>query len=157
MVWCWMGVSSCGHYNGETDVFYVYARRDADLIYRRHLKIYPGNGNGTLQAPLSQEMSLGTSYYNLQTADFNRDGRTDLVLTGSAGLVIRYGIGDGTFFDKLVDQSPGIGSAPYTADINRDGRQDILFYRSPGTDQFLRHVRCWKWYFCNAGGRNLGN
>ena len=39
-----------GDYNGDgkTDVFYVYARRDADLIYRRHLKIYPGNGNGKL-------------------------------------------------------------------------------------------------------------
>ena len=62
---------------------------------------------------------------NVWPADFNRDGRTDLVAgRQSRGLVVRLGNGDGTFGPErripILAKPLGVG------DFNRDGRIDIL-------------------------------
>jgi hypothetical protein len=69
-------------------------------------------------------------YDNNTIADFNEDGRPDLI--GSAriigppvsDLVIALGVGNGTFAPQT---SLGIAGAPLAvADFNNDGHQDVL-------------------------------
>jgi hypothetical protein len=73
---------------------------------------------------------------NVWPADFNRDGRTDLVAGTQppllyflrpleAELVISFGRGDGTFFEP---RKIGIAGVPLTvSDLNADGFTDIVF------------------------------
>ena len=87
-----------------------------------------GNGDGTLQAPLTYP--LGAAPYYLNASDFNRDGKLDLatVKPYAAGISILFGKGDGSF------QSPvnySVGRFPghiRTADFNRDGWLDIAVF-----------------------------
>jgi hypothetical protein len=72
---------------------------------------------------------------NVWPADFNRDGRTDLIAgTDAPGgvrepvdLVVSLGRGDGTF---LAPTSLGLAASPLTvSDMNRDGFIDVLLLR----------------------------
>lgn len=63
-----------------------------------NLKLLPGNGNGTFQAPatLSSPVRPGA----VIAADFNKDGKSDLAVpsnNSSGSLAIMLGIGNGTF------------------------------------------------------------
>src|SRR5687767_10220157 len=89
------------------------------------------------QAPPSSPNLKLTLYpdliFNVWTADFDRDGRTDLVAATATGslwqrsptdLVLRLGRGDGTF---LPARSLGRAALPLgVADFNADGFVDIV-------------------------------
>lgn len=84
-----------------------------------------GNGDGTFQTPA--RYAAGTSPVSLAVADFNGDGRLDLVVANaqSASVSIFLGAGDGTFqagAPFLVDTGP---YSVVAADFNADGRQDV--------------------------------
>jgi VCBS repeat protein len=65
---------------------------------------------------------------NLHVADFNNNGRPDLLLTGT-GTAIVFGNGDGTFSAPRHVPIP-VGSVAgancTSADLNKDGNQDVL-------------------------------
>ncbi len=90
-----------------------------------------GNGNGTFwyKTDYSIKSTLGSSARSVAIADFNADGKPDLVVTDVDGLTnkvwVLLGNGNGTF-------SPGgafsTGTNPVTvatADLNADGRLDL--------------------------------
>jgi len=85
-----------------------------------------GNANG---------FSIPGSLLGASSADFNRDGRPDIVISGSA-TQIWAGNGDGTYGASLAALPPGGGTV--TGDVNRDGKPDLLVTSGIGTlFQFL--------------------
>jgi hypothetical protein len=78
-----------------------------------------GNGDGTFQkhGPL---LSLSLS----EAADFNQDGRLDLVVVQFPGFNVFLGTGDGSFQDPTSNTA--VGGAGYAADFNLDGNLDLV-------------------------------
>jgi hypothetical protein len=98
---------------------------NADLLVTSqnssNLSVLPGNGDGTFAAPL---VSAGSGKY-VKTADFNNDGRLDVVVNGP-GLFIRLGHGDGTFGPGISVPASGCTVTELmVGDFNEDGMQDI--------------------------------
>ncbi|KMO42288.1 hypothetical protein VQ03_11125, partial [Methylobacterium tarhaniae] len=75
-----------------------------------------------------QTFAAGSGVNAVATADVNRDGNLDLVVTNVAGsnVSVLLGNGDGTF---QAQKTFGVGSIPLTsslADVNRDGKLDLI-------------------------------
>jgi hypothetical protein len=91
------------------------------------LKILKGNGDGTLRAP-SFNYRLRNTSADLKSADFNGDGKLELVSAGvfsSGALQIMLGNGDATFQDA-GDQIGGSNSLSIAiTDLNGDTRSDL--------------------------------
>ena len=85
-----------------------------------------GNGNGTFQA--KQAFGTGGSPESVAVADFNGDGKSDLVTAdqGSNKASVLLGNGNGTFQAR---QSFDVGAQPCSvavADFNGDGKSDLV-------------------------------
>lgn len=91
------------------------------------LKIQKGNGDGTLKVP-SFNYRLRNTSADLKCADFNGDGKLELVSAGvfnSGALQILLGNGDATFQDA-GDQVMGSSSLSIAiTDLNGDTRSDL--------------------------------
>jgi hypothetical protein len=91
------------------------------------LSILLGNGDGTFQPPLNQNLDFNVESPVL--ADINQDGKLDLVIgnfpanTTTAGLLV--GNGDGTFQAPQY-YSAGDPTAVAVADVNGDGKLDLV-------------------------------
>ncbi len=99
-----------------------------------------GNGDGSFQMPLD----IPSAYANpgfWAIADFNRDGRPDVALTGAptfSSLTLFLGRGDGTFQPPVT--YPGINTEAKglaAGDFNSDGNIDVLFTYLTGAGVLL--------------------
>jgi len=93
-----------------------------------NIAVLLGNGDGTFQAEkIFQEPNV-LFLANIHLADFNHDGKLDLVVGGGQlnGVDFYQGNGDGTFTYK--GQFPGSRQAADTAvaDLNNDGNPDLI-------------------------------
>ena len=97
-----------------------------------------GNGDGTFQPVVATNMPSGPATW-IAGADFNSDGRTDLVVVeangnvndsraGSAQILLSNGDGSFTFGNSYTTggDSSGNGLAVTTGDVNLDGKADIV-------------------------------
>ena len=95
--------------------------------------VLPGNGNGTFGTPI--ETVLPYYPYTLVSADFNKDGKVDLLVTAeiggcpvdALGYAFLKGNGNGTFTTgptSCLDFS--IPQIPIVADLNGDGKLDVV-------------------------------
>ena len=92
--------------------------------------LLPGDGAGNLIPP-GQPFAVGKRpYQRLRSADFNKDGKPDLVTTNLDGnnVTILLGDGKGGFHEAPGSPFPA-GAAPWAIaieDINRDGNPDLV-------------------------------
>jgi predicted nucleotidyltransferase len=89
-----------------------------------------GNGNGTFSYQTIYETSNGAEQASVAVADFDNDGRLDIVVAnqGLDNLVVSFGNGNGSFSDQ-VTLLTGTGSQPLfvaVGDFNNDGKPDIV-------------------------------
>lgn len=76
------------------------------------------NGDGTFR-PVRRTLGFfGAKAF----ADFNGDGRTDMIM----GTTLLLGNGDGTFVQQIVSPKEDCVNALATADFDRDGRLDVV-------------------------------
>jgi hypothetical protein len=120
-----------------------------DLVtFQDNLVLELGNGDGTFQAPVT----IGTDHSNLgvnelATADLNRDGNLDLIVTNQANtVVIFFGNGDGTFQQPItVPINAQFARSTAIGDFNGDGFLDLAVGDSNGGIEM----------FNNQGGKNF--
>jgi hypothetical protein len=110
---------------------------DVALLSAGSVKVLLGNGDGTFHAGTSTVFSNYSGRDAIAAADFNHDGKLDLVITGydpfssnGFGFVgLLLGNGDGTFSDISVVSGSGasfVGSITAAiGDFNGDGQLDI--------------------------------
>jgi hypothetical protein len=97
------------------------------------LYVLPGNGDGTFGIPIETAPSFYP--YNLVAADFNKDGKADLLVTGeipgcpvsSLGYAFLAGNGNGMFTEApTVCMNFSGPQLPMVADLNGDGNLDVV-------------------------------
>ena len=97
------------------------------------LSILLGNGNGTLEAPVSYGTE-GSPYF-VAVADLNADNHFDVVMANHGGGVAVYlGNGDGTFQNASYYHAGGNPQSVVIADFNRDGVPDLAVANSLGNN-----------------------
>jgi hypothetical protein len=89
-----------------------------------------GNGNGTFGSP-AYYVTQGVGRL-IASADFNNDGKLDLVTANSLGAIsVLLGTDDGTFQTALNGQVlNGVATALSVADFNHDGKLDVAMGES---------------------------
>jgi Bacterial Ig-like domain (group 3)/FG-GAP-like repeat len=116
-----------GDFNGDGNADLAIVNSNVNTARSGTLTILLGNGNGTFtQAPVSP--ATGNLPYSVAVADFNGDGKADLVTANNLNLgtvSVLLGNGDSTFATAI---NPFAGNAPVFAavgDFNGDGLADI--------------------------------
>jgi hypothetical protein len=123
--------------DGHLDLAVLF---DDGSVSRSFVEVLLGNGDGTFHAAARQQLGNFNDFTGLAAADFNRDGKLDLVVShpgdvfGNNSFVsVLLGNGDGTF------QAPGIipvAGNPFSVavgDFTGSGIPDIVTANSPNS------------------------
>jgi hypothetical protein len=94
-----------------------------------------GNPDHSFQPP--QTVAVGGSLTAALVADFNGDGRPDLVAATGNAVVVLPGNGDGSFRPQPVFPAGPSPQAVTEADVNGDGRPDLLVDSGHGVNLLL--------------------
>jgi hypothetical protein len=87
-------------------------------------QIYLSNGDGSFR--LGSSLPASTGWVNPLVADFNGDGKADILINTGAGWVPYLSNGDGTFRPGSLLANSAQSVRPLVADFNGDGKADIL-------------------------------
>lgn len=88
------------------------------------VSILLGNGDGTFQP--ANNTSAGKNPFVIQAADFNGDGRADLVLIDSSGVGVLLGNGNGTFGPVTYFPTANGPGSLAVADLDGDNVPDLV-------------------------------
>jgi hypothetical protein len=92
--------------------------------YQNGIAISLGNGDGTFQPETFYAINDSEIKY-IALGDFNNDGFIDLVATGSSGVWLLTGRGDGSFNAAVLAAALSGGGGIAAADLNLDGNLDL--------------------------------
>jgi hypothetical protein len=99
-----------------------------------------GKGNATFGSPIVSQMATSaTNPYFMLAADFNGDGKSDLVVEddNSNGFQVLLGRGDGSF-GTPVDNPLSYSVLSFVAgDLNRDGKADLVVTNNNNSSPFV--------------------
>jgi hypothetical protein len=116
-----------GDFDGDGNLDFAAAVAGDSAVY-----IFLGNGDGTFQPGATYSIS---GAFSPVVADFNGDGKLDLVVDSASAIVLLLGNGDGTFQSPqtILPKAGGCGSGvPIVAnDFNGDGKLDLAFCTRP--------------------------
>ncbi|MGQ9589956.1 MAG: FG-GAP-like repeat-containing protein [Planctomycetota bacterium] len=95
-------------------------------ISRRTLEVYPGAGDGTFLSRL--EFALDQEANSFLVADVDRDGRNDLVVSGTSGVSIAWGMPGEPFLGTLgsIRGVPLSARVLAVGDLDGDGAAEVL-------------------------------
>jgi uncharacterized protein (TIGR03437 family) len=125
------GKTAVADFNGDGKPDVAVLTNAADFSSET-LLILLSKGDGTFEAPPQVVLPTGNPATAIATADFNGDGKPDLVVSypGSNGLntilALYLGKGDGTFETPSIPQATGAVVA--AGDLNGDGKPDLVSY-----------------------------
>lgn len=154
-----------GDFDNDGDTDYAIVRNDPSDGSARRVEIHLRTGSGfTLGASITPAIMNGA--FDVAVADFNKDGKLDLAITGftysfsgSPGSVlwVYRGNGNGTFtfvYNTLTAYGLNDAKALDVADINGDGFTDIVIARRGGfsNDRYIfTYVGNGAFGFANGG------
>ena len=110
-----------GDFSGDKKLDLVVANTGDQTI-----SILLGNGDGTFQPAIDVSVAASPAYAYVAVADFNGDGKLDLVLSNGNDIAILLGNGDGTFQTPVLYPVGSNYGAVWVADFNGDGKPDLL-------------------------------
>jgi hypothetical protein len=117
-----------GDFNGD-GILDVVTWSNGSNSTNQTLMLLLGNGNGTFGAPLSFPIakSTGSYYPDLGMADFNGDGKLDLVIPGSTStaLLLQNTVSLTPNSLAFGNQSTGTSSAPQTLTLSNIGTSPL--------------------------------
>ena len=117
-------------FNADGHIDLAFAHHDSYVV-----AILLGDGGGNFSAPpgspFNAKPAARTPHtHGLAAADFNRDGKLDLVVANNADNDISLLLGDGRGAFAVAERSPfPCGQGPYpiaTADFDADGNADVI-------------------------------
>lgn len=108
-----------GDYNKDTHLDLAIVNRNSS-----NYTICLGLGNGNFNKGVLYGLP-GYSYTDIEHADFNLDGNTDLVVGGNSGVDILIGNGDGTFKNAVSVNGYAAITGLEVKDVNYDGYADV--------------------------------
>ncbi len=116
-----------------TGAFNKDGRPDLLLSFRQAdsaIGVLLGQGDGTFQPLVLYPAVPGT--YGAAVADFNGDGKLDIVAAGNADthFALLTGNGNGTFNTAQLFETEFSGISIAAGDINKDGKADVVIANS---------------------------
>ena len=115
--------TTAGDFNGDQKLDAVGANTTGSSI-----DFFPGNGQGSFGTSVLNIAPMLPSPQSLDSADFNQDGKLDLLVGFSSVAGVMFGNGDGTFqanLDQLsivpLDANGGDSVNVVQADLDQDG------------------------------------
>ncbi|HEY6801032.1 MAG TPA: VCBS repeat-containing protein, partial [Agromyces sp.] len=143
-----VGFLATGDFNGDGDLDLLVSNigEMPGPALPGSIDLLLGNGDGTFQAP-AEVLSADASSGEIVAADFDGDGRLDFAYassrpgTGTNGVVVVLGSGDGTFAAPVgYETTPDGGPAQLVAaDLDGDGVLDLAVanFNAPGSFSVL--------------------
>ncbi len=109
-------------FNGDGILDIAIANRTSNDV-----SVLLGKGNGTFNAQVKYSAGAGTDPISIAAADFNGDGKPDLVVadSGNNSISVLLNTGTGTFSAAVQYKVGNSPSAVAAADLNGDGIADI--------------------------------
>ncbi|MCM3906180.1 MAG: FG-GAP-like repeat-containing protein [Pyrinomonadaceae bacterium] len=90
-----------------------------------NVSILLGNGNGTFQSKVDYPFQGAAQPNSISSADFNGDGKSDLVAVNGSGATVFLGSGDGTLGSPANYGSSNFATSVAVGDFNGDGKLDL--------------------------------
>ena len=135
---------SVGDFNGDHRADLILSNLDPNTSTVT-LQILIGKGDGTFQAAKAVTSTALVSP-SFAIADFDKDGKMDLAVNGTGGVLVLRGHGDGTFGPGTNATPLAIGTASnfLAADVNGDGNVDLI------VDSRLTSCSGTEFHFCST-------